>query len=178
MVYFTINPITGQFDELDSPPSGAVVGPGVSTIGDIATWSNITGTALADSGVKISTDGTMASDSDGLVPTQKAVVTYIGTSALSVPASTVPGAYPYAVLGTDYLILADSSAMHTIQLPNAPAAKRVFIIKDNTGTAFTNNITVTTVGGAVTIDGATSQVINQNWGSLTVVFNGTSYRII
>lgn len=81
MVYFTINPITGQFDELDSPPSGAVVGPGTSVVGDIATWNNTSGTLLADSGIKFSTDGTLASDSDALSPTQKAVKTYVDAHA-------------------------------------------------------------------------------------------------
>jgi hypothetical protein len=90
---------------------------------------------------------------------------------------TVPGAYPYNVLTTDYIVNVDTSIARTIRLPNAPTSGQVFIIKDVTGSAGANNISLTTVGGAVTIDGATTQTMNVNYGSLTVFFNGTSYFI-
>ena len=85
---------------------------------------------------------------------------------------------PYAVTGTDdYLGVDSSGGAITVELPNAPSVGRAFIIKDSTGSAFTNNITVTTVGGAVTIDGATSVLFVTNYQSLQVIFNGTSYEI-
>ena len=65
----------------------------------------------------------------------------------------------------------------TILLPNAPATGRVFTVKDKVGLAGTSNITVTTVGGAVTIDGATTFVMNTNYQSADFIFNGTSYEI-
>ncbi len=92
--------------------------------------------------------------------------------------SSTPGAYPYNVLTTDYVVLVDTSVARTIRLPNAPTTNQVFEIKDNVGTAAANNITLTTVGGAVTIDGAVSVTLNQNWMSAKVLFNGTSYRIL
>ena len=92
--------------------------------------------------------------------------------------SIAPGAYPYDVLTSDYIIRVDTSAARTIRLPDAPATNSTWVIKDDVGTAGTNNISLTTVGGAVTIDGATTQTMNSNWQSLTVFFNGTSYRII
>lgn len=58
---------------------GDVVGPGVSIVGDIPLWNDITGTLLSDSGVSISTDVTLAADSDALISTQKAVKTYVDT---------------------------------------------------------------------------------------------------
>ena len=91
---------------------------------------------------------------------------------------TVPGAYPYAVLSSDYLVEVDTSAARTIQLPNAPTAGQQYVIKDVTGTASSNNISLTTVGGAVTIDGATTYTINTNYAAIKVYFNGTSYFII
>ena len=71
-----------------------------------------------------------------------------------------------------------SGGAKTVQLPNAPSTGRIFVVKDSTGSAATNNITVTTVGGAVNIDGATTFVMNAAYESITVVFDGTSYLVI
>lgn len=88
------------------------------------------------------------------------------------------GASPYTALVTDYYISAVSSGgAITIKLPNAPTTNRLFIIKDNAGDASVNNISVTTVGGAVTIDGQTTYTIAGNFGSINLLFNGTSYEV-
>jgi hypothetical protein len=50
-------------------------------------------------------------------------------------------------------------------------------LKDRLGLSNTNNITVTTVGGAVLLDGATTFVINLAYGSNQFIFNGTSYEV-
>ena len=85
---------------------------------------------------------------------------------------------PYTVLSTDNYISADPTAgTISILLPNAPTTFRKFIIKDRTGTASTNNISVTTVGGAVTIDGQTTYTIAGNFGAIELLFNGTSYEV-
>lgn len=89
------------------------------------------------------------------------------------PVSTTP----YVVTATDFFLAVNTGAAITVQLPNAPATGRMFTIKDSTGTAAANNITVTTVGGVVTIDGATSLVFNQNYGSASFIFDGTSYEV-
>lgn len=87
-------------------------------------------------------------------------------------------ASPYTVLAADDYISADVTAgVISILLPNAPATGRVFTIKDKVGLAGTSNITVTTVGGAVTIDGSTSFVMNTAYQAISVIFNGTSYEI-
>lgn len=91
--------------------------------------------------------------------------------------TTTPGSYPYTALSTDYVILASSSSAHTIKLPNAPTTGCVYIIKDVTGNAATDNITVTTVGGVVDIDGATTYVMNNNYQANGFVFNGTQWNI-
>lgn len=57
-------------------PQGDVVGPASAVDADIALFDTTTGKKIKDSGVKLSTDGTLASNSDNLVPTQKAVKTY------------------------------------------------------------------------------------------------------
>ena len=87
-------------------------------------------------------------------------------------------ASPYTVLSTDYYLSVDASGgAVTLRLPNAPTNYTTYIIKDRGGNAGTNNITVTTPGGAVNIDGATSFVMNTAYESITVLFNGTSYEI-
>ena len=87
-------------------------------------------------------------------------------------------ASPYTVLTTDDYISADVTAgVISILLPNAPATGKVFTIKDKVGLAATSNITITTVGGAVNIDGATTFVMNTAYQAVNVIFNGVSYEI-
>lgn len=97
-------------------------------------------------------------------------------SSAIVPRTAVASS-PYVVLSTDYFISVDTTSARTIQLPNAPSTNQVFTVKDRTGGALLNNITVTTVGGVVNIDGSTSYVINVNFGSAQFIFNGTTYEI-
>lgn len=85
---------------------------------------------------------------------------------------------PYTVLATDYYISCDPTAgVISILLPNAPVTFRQFVIKDRTGKASTSNISVTTVGGAVTIDGQTTYTMAGNFDAIELIFNGTSYEI-
>ncbi len=85
---------------------------------------------------------------------------------------------PYVVLTTDeFLSVNSSGGAITVQLPNAATLGKVFIVKDRTGSAGTFNITVTTVGGAVNIDGATTFVMNANYQSAEFIGNGTSYEV-
>ena len=73
-----------------------------------------------------------------------------------------------------YLIV-DTSASRTITLPLASgvSAGRIYVIKDSTGTAETNNITVN-IQGSDTVDGESSQVLNSNFGSWMIVGDGSS----
>lgn len=59
---------------------GAVVGPASSVSGNLVTFSGTTGKVVQDSAVAISTDGTMAGNSNALLPTQAAVRTYLGAN--------------------------------------------------------------------------------------------------
>lgn len=85
---------------------------------------------------------------------------------------------PYTVLGSDEYISCDATG-GTIQilLPNTTTKYREFTIKDRTGDASVNNISVTTVGGVVTIDGETTYTIAGNYGAINLLFNGTSYEV-
>lgn len=88
-----------------------------------------------------------------------------------------PVVYPYFALSTDYYIAVDTSSARTIELPNAPSGKKVYIIKDRVGSAAAFNITITTPGGIVLIDGATSYTIAANYGAVQLLFNGSSYEV-
>ncbi len=85
---------------------------------------------------------------------------------------------PYVVLFADDYISVDSSGGPIIiELPNTTLLGRIVIVKDRTGSASTNNITITTVGGVVLIDGATTFVMNTDHEAVQIMANSTSYEI-
>ena len=85
---------------------------------------------------------------------------------------------PYTVLSGDYYLSIDSTAgAVTILLPDASSTGRNFIIKDKAGTSATNNITITTVSGTTLIDGATSLIMQTNYQSINLIFDGASYEV-
>jgi len=89
---------------------------------------------------------------------------------------TTPGAYPYTTIPQDAVILVDSSSARTIIPLASPTTGQRHRIKDNIGSAASNNITITPSGK--NIDGAASFVIATNWGSVDIVFNGTQWNIL
>jgi len=103
-------------------------------------------------------------------------ITIIGSANQTVAITNVSTS-PYAVLPTDYFLSVNTTIPITVQLPNAPATGRIFTVKDATGNSQVNNISVTTVGGTVTIDGTTTYLIGTNYESIQLIFNGTSYEI-
>lgn len=71
----------------------------------------------------------------------------------------------------------DTTATRTITLPASPNFDGLFyIIKDQTGSAATNNITVS--GNGHNIDGTGSVTITMNYGSLSVLWDGTQWNIV
>lgn len=91
---------------------------------------------------------------------------------------SVTGPTTYVVSPTDDYISCNSTAgIITVQLPNAPAVLYDrFVVKDRTGTSPTFAVIVTTVGGAVLIDGATTYTFTDPYESLEILWNGTSYE--
>ena len=85
---------------------------------------------------------------------------------------------PYTITATDYFVSVDSSGGSvTIYLPNSPTIYRMFLIKDRTGDAYTNNVVITTPGGTTLIDGFTTYSLDVNYESASFLFNGTSYEV-
>ena len=95
-----------------------------------------------------------------------------GTPGL-VPVTIVTTA-PYVALLTDYLIDVNVPALASVSLPVSPTGT-VFIIKDISGVAAINNITIT---ATTTIDGAPNALINTDYGSITMIFNGIEWNIV
>jgi hypothetical protein len=90
-----------------------------------------------------------------------------------------PGSYPYTVLVTDHVISVSTGSAHTVLLPPVATSGlgHSLVIKDSTGGANTNNITVT-ASGTELIDGAASKVVNTAYGVLRVICNGTGWDVI
>jgi|TARA_R110000751_G_scaffold79991_1_gene161216 hypothetical protein len=78
-----------------------------------------------------------------------------------------------AAIGFTYLI--NTGTAVTVTLP-AVSSNAAIIFKDSAGTAATNNITINRAGTA-TIDGATSQTVGSNYGSMKLISDGTDWFI-
>jgi hypothetical protein len=78
-----------------------------------------------------------------------------------------------AAVGYTYLI--NTGTAVTVTLPSA-VTNAAIIFKDSAGTAATNNVTINRADSA-TIDGATSQAISSNYGSMKLISDGTNWFI-
>jgi|SRR5579885_938214 len=88
-----------------------------------------------------------------------------------------PAQSPFTMLVSDDFIPVDSSTgVVTVSLPAAPALGKGYTIADQTGSAALNNITVS--GNGHNISGSGTFVINSNFQSLTVVYNGLNWSVI
>jgi hypothetical protein len=132
---------------------------------------NVVGHGVAASGV--STAGNIYTTGSGSTLTINSTEAQFLTNYTAIATANSP----YTVLASDYYISVSTAGAVTILLPNAPTTNRMFIIKDRTGGAAANNISVTTVGGSVTIDGVTTYTMNVNYAAITLMFNGTSYEV-
>lgn len=82
----------------------------------------------------------------------------------------------YTATATDYFLCVDTSTTPVaITLPTGILGT-VYIVKDCTGDAATNNITVAGTGGEL-VDGSTA-TINTSYGSLSFIFNGSEWSIV
>jgi hypothetical protein len=173
-------------------------GTGANTIGFSLTGTtnhciqigNVTGSLTS---LAAATDGQIPIGSTGLDPVIATITagTNItitnGPGSITISGSTSPildyvsvdfPASPYTALVSNLFVSCDlTGGPITILLPNAPTVGEYWIVKDRLGLSNTNNITVTTVGGVVLLDGATTFVINLAYGSNQFIFNGTSYEV-
>ncbi len=84
-------------------------------------------------------------------------------------------AVSYNVLVTDVIIaVTDTTAARTMTMPNSGlVAGQRWTIKDESGACSIFNITIS--GNGANVDGAASQVINVNYGSVDIYTNGTNF---
>jgi hypothetical protein len=93
-----------------------------------------------------------------------------------VHAVTSVTAATYTTLTTDFVLACNRAGTIAITLISSPVTGRTYRIKDISGAANTNNITITPASG--TIDGAANYVINTNYGSIDMVYNGSEWSVL
>lgn len=82
------------------------------------------------------------------------------------------------ILTTDSVILVDTSAAVTLTLLTAAVADgKSYTVKDYIGSASVNNISFATEGSEL-IDGSSTMTINQNFGAVTLICDGTNWFVI
>lgn len=165
--YVTSAGIQGIFG--NSPTLGASAGNSTDNVANVffrsaavINWNADSGLARAAAGIveaNNGTGGTRAAFASG---------GYIG--AISTKTAQ------YDVTQNDYTILANTtSGSFSVRLPNAPATGSIFNVKK---IAAGNTLTITTPGGTVTIDGATSVNVTANNQNTQVQFDGSNYRVL
>lgn len=108
--------------------------------------------------------------------TYSGITTYTGSIVTPIRVFTTSGNVTVSA-STDYFICVKkgTGAATAVNLPSSPATGLTFLVKDCKGDAATNNITVTPASG--NIDGAATYVINTNYASVAVTYDGTQWEI-
>ena len=96
------------------------------------------------------------------------LATFIGLPASSV---LLVAAGPVVLTGVEKWVICNHAAPLSITMPITAAAPRQIVIKDKSGSANTNNITVSANVGQ-TIDGLASFVMSSNYGAISLVWDG------
>lgn len=82
----------------------------------------------------------------------------------------------YTALTTDYVLACNRAGTIAITLIASPVNGRTYRIKDISGAAATNNITITPASG--NIDGAANYVISTNYGGIDIIYTGSQWNIL
>ena len=98
-----------------------------------------------------------------------------GPAGSSILPVTIVTTTPYSTISSDFFIGVDVAAPTNVILAGAPVVGRTYIIKDINGQAFNNPITIT---ASTTVDSSASKIIDINYGSVTLVFNGIEWNVI
>jgi hypothetical protein len=112
--------------------------------------------SVADTGALYNVGGNLYWNNGSGAAVQVTSGSAVNNSVTGAFATSTPGAYPYTVVAGDAqkVLLVDTSSARTINLPAATTAV-LFAIKDKTGSAASNPISVVRSGGD-TIDGSGS----------------------
>ena len=134
-------------------------------------------TSTFDGSIEVSKNLTVKGNlTFGDASTDTLTVSGAATFGAGISVNRVSKSSNYTATSTDTIIGVDcSGGAITITLPTAGTVNgKVYIIKDESGDAGTNNITVATEGSE-TIDGSNTATINSNYGVLRVYSDGTNF---
>jgi len=118
---------------------------------------------------------------DGYVTWQNVGTACTYTKANKIQGNITSVTTTYTVLSSDEIVnITNITAPFTISLPSSPILGQTHTIKDGYGGCFTNNITIDGYlsGAGKTIDGVNTILMNQDWSSITVYYNGTQWNVI
>ena len=87
---------------------------------------------------------------------------------------TIVTSLPYTASLGDYIIAVSASSGLGIALPSTVEFGRTYVVKDVSGSATADNISVSVDGGGVLIDGSSAYTISINNGSATFVYFGSN----
>lgn len=141
--------------------------PATNTDKSVLTWSGFdSGVVTGSSGWTVSsaitTNGSLVGAGLSSVGQQTRNVTLVTTT-------------PYTVTSADYIIDVTVAGAATVNLFSPGITGRLCVVRDNSGAASSNNITVN--GNTKNINGASTYVINTNYGSACFYFNGTQWGV-
>jgi hypothetical protein len=95
-------------------------------------------------------------------------------SLADVPVTLIDEA-TYTPDATEYFLGVIYDGTTTITLPAGTLGK-VYVVKDSIGDANANPITVVTTGS--TIDSLPSYIMNTDWGSISLIYNGIEWNVV
>lgn len=172
---------TGAYDwtKCSRPTNGNTVplttaGTGTSTLFDCFLQSGTSAVVSAGSGTTVNCYGVTyrSTNSDPFTGSGSIFFASSGNNSINI---IKPGAYPYTMRPQDEMIAVDTSSARTINLMSSPPQGKKVTIKDDVGSAATNNITVSPAAG--NIDGSASFTINIGYASIDLVYNGTQWNV-
>lgn len=153
---------------------------GNSLFTSIDIWNSVSGVTIEDSihnmGINyvdrnIDESGVTWSTHNNHIPSIGMIKENLANNGVVVTGSTYTAA-------TSAKIVSITASGSTISLPANPDNWTEFIIKDSSGDAGANNITVNVVGGSNTIDGLGADTIQENYASARYMFNGIEYMVL
>ena len=93
---------------------------------------------------------------------------------------TIVTSTPYNVTSDDEVLMVNIAGPASVVLPSNGGSgdtKRAVYIKDYSGQARTNPITITSAGGK-TIDGVSFAILNNGYSHIQIMYDGTNWKTI
>lgn len=118
--------------------------------------------------------GTTTSPTSGQILYSASGTTYAPTDLSSVVSTTTSSSISSNItLQNNYVYFVDTTAARTLTLPASPSVGNTIVIYDATGTAATNNITISRNGSNINAV-ADNAIIDVNQASSTFVYTGAT----